>query len=79
MLSTSLGRLDEMGRVINTELRKQGADLDEFTQEVEASRSMMADATAKMNKMLKRKDKGKLCAILLLTFVLIGLCYMVFS
>ena len=32
-----------------------------------------------MNKMLKRKDKGKLCTILILSVVLILLSYMVFS
>lgn len=79
VLSSSLGRLDEMGRTINTELKRQGHDLEEFAQEVEGTRSMMAEATSRMNKMLKRKDKGRLCTIVVLTFVLILLCYLVFT
>ena len=64
--------------MIRSELRKQGAALEEFTQEVASSRSMMAEATSRMDKMLKRKDKGKLCTIAVLSLVLLGLCYIVF-
>ena len=60
-------------------LKRQGHDLEEFAQEVEGTRSMMAEATSRMNKMLKRKDKGRLCTIVVLTFVLILLCYLVFT
>jgi len=39
----------------------------------------MSAATNTMKKMLKRKDRGKLCAILVLTIVLIILMYAVFA
>ena len=39
----------------------------------------MAAATAAMKAMLKKKDRGKLCCILILTIVLIFLSYAVLA
>ena len=78
-IGQSIDRLGEMGRVINQELRQQGKDLDDFNSEVEDASSKMAVATAAMKKMLAKKDGGKLCAILVLSIVLILLMYAVFA
>jgi hypothetical protein len=37
----------------------------------------MTQATNVMKKMLKNKDRGKMCAILVLSLAFIGLCYAV--
>ena len=77
IIGTSVDRLGEMGRVINQELRQQGKDLDAFSGEVDDASGKMAQATAAMKKMLKKKDRGKLCAICVLSLTLIVLMYAV--
>ena len=71
--------MGEMGRVINQELRQQGKDLDAFGNEIDDVSGKMSHATAVMKKMLKNKDRGKLCAIVVLTIVLILLMYAVIA
>ena len=53
--------------------------LDGLTEEVDSSRDKMKAATEVMKKMLKNKDRGKLCAILVLTLVFILLAYAVLA
>lgn len=79
MIDKSVQRLGQMGKIIGDELRQQGKDLDSFTEEVDDVSSKMAHATAVMKKMLKKKDRGKLCAILVLTIVFIFLVYAVLA
>lgn len=123
VLSQSLGRLGEMGSVINTELKAQGTALDEFSHEVDESRNKMkslnggrARASASrrrapapphpptcppsptldpqpppthlpcpssradaMQKMLKKKDRGKFCCIIVLSIIFIFLLYAVLT
>lgn len=78
-IGKSVDRLGEMSRVINSELRSQGQELDAFSSEVDDVSGKMTTATAVMKKMLKNKDRGKLCAILVLTIVLILLMYAVIA
>ncbi len=78
-LSKSLGRLDSMGRTINEELRSQSRALDDFSGEVDESRDRMKVMNQVMNKMLKKKDRGKYCCILVLSIILIFLMYAVFT
>ena len=47
------------------------------TQEVDTISDKMHHATAVMKKMLKQKDRGKYCAILVLSLVLVLLFYAV--
>ena len=68
-----------MGRVINDELKTQGRELDNLTADVDDASGKMAQATAAMKKMLKKKDRGKLCAIVVLSFTLILLLYAVIA
>lgn len=78
-IGQSVDRLGQMGRVINEELRTQGRELDAFTDQVDGVSDKMTAATKAMKKMLKRKDRGKLCAILVLTVILLLLMYAVLS
>ena len=68
-----------VGKTINAELRQQGRELDLLTEDVDDTRGRMAAATAAMKAMLKKKDRGKLCCILILTIVLIFLSYAVLA
>ena len=77
MIGGSLDRLGAMGKEIHAELRQQGHDLDAFHEEVDDASSKMADAMLLMKKMLKQKDRGKLCCIVILTIVLIVLIWIV--
>ena len=79
VLDKSVARMGEMGKVIGDELRQQSKALDEFTGEVDEVSGKMTHATNVMKKMLKKNDRGKLCTILVLTLVLIGLFYAVFA
>ena len=49
-----------------------------FARQVDDTSSKMTEATKMMKKMLKRKDRGKLCCICILSIVLIILMYLVF-
>ena len=64
---------------MNEELKAQGRAFDEFTAEVDAVRDRMHAAVAVMNKMMKNKDRGKFCAIIVLTLILFLLIFLVFS
>ena len=77
MLGGALGRLGVMGKAMNDELRAWGRELDAFNEEVEQAGGKMSMATN--CKMMKRKDRGKLCAILVLSIVLILLMYAVIA
>jgi len=79
VLSGALDRLGVMGKVMNEEMKAQGRELDAFTNEVESASDRMTAATATMKKMLKKNDRGKFCAILVLSLVLILLLYAVFA
>ena len=79
VLGGALGRLGVMGKAMNDELRAQDREHDAFNEEVEQAGSKMSMATDAMKKMMKRKDRGKLCAILVLSIVLILLMYAVIA
>ena len=78
-LGISVDRLGEMGRVIGDELRQQGRDLDTLNEEIDVTSDKMTYATNLMKKMLKKKDRGKLCAICGLSILLIILAYFAMS
>ena len=79
VLSSAITRLGNMGKTINEELKSQGRLLDAFTEDVDDTSGRMRQAMGVMNKMLKSKDRGKFCAILVLTLVLGVLMYIVFA
>lgn len=78
-LAESVDRLGVMGRSMNDELRAQGKAFDQFTQEVDETRDKMRFAVNAMNKMMRKKDNGKLCTIFILSIVLFLLAYFAFS
>jgi len=78
VLSSTMTRLGQMGLAIKDELVSQGKALDELTDEVDSTSSKMKQAQQVMTKMLKSRDGGKLCCILLLTLTLGCLMYAVF-
>ena len=79
VLSGVMDRLGSMGRAIHDELIAQGRALDEFTAEVDETQGRMRQAMTVMQKMLKNKENGKFCAILVLSVILIVLMFLVFS
>lgn len=77
VLGGALERLGVMGKTMNEELKAQGKELDALGSDVDETSNKMHQATAVMKKMLKQKDRGKFCAILVLSLVLILLLYAV--
>ena len=78
-LSGVMDRLGEMGRQINTELKAQGTALDELNADVDDTQTRMHTAMGVMKKMLKQKDRGKFCCILVLSVVLFVLVFLVLN
>ena len=78
-LSGIMDRLGKMGRAINEELKQQGSMIDELTADVDMTQGRMNAAMSVVKKMLKSNDRGKYCAILILTVVLVILVVLVFD
>lgn len=79
MLSGVMDRLGRMGRAINAELRAQTGMIDELDSEVDATSGRLGSALTTMRGMLKGSERGKLCAIFVLSLVLIVLMVLVFQ
>mmetsp|Transcript_15229 Transcript_15229/g.39586 ORF Transcript_15229/g.39586 Transcript_15229/m.39586 type:complete len:266 (+) Transcript_15229:123-920(+) len=79
VISSSVTRLKDMGHEINTELKVQDKLLDEIDEKTESARTQMGAAMKGLTKLAKDSDKGKMCLILILSLILIGLCYAIFS
>ena len=77
VLGNALDRLGAMSKVINEELKTQGKELDALGGDMDQTSSKMKQAEDIMKKMLKQKDRGKFCAIFVLSIVLILLLYAV--
>jgi hypothetical protein len=77
VLGNALDRLGAMSKVINEELKTQGKELDALGGDMDQTSSKMKQAEDIMKKMLKQKDRGKFCAIFVLSVVLILLLYAV--
>lgn len=79
VISSSVTRLKDMGHEINAELKVQDKLLDEIDEKTESTRTQMGAAMKGLTKLAKDSDKGKMCLILVLSLILIGLCYAIFS
>lgn len=79
VISSSVSRLKEMGQEINTELKHQDKMLDEIGERTDTTRLQMSAAMKGLTKLAKDSDKGKMCVILVLTLILIGLCWAIFN
>mmetsp|Transcript_8190 Transcript_8190/g.27806 ORF Transcript_8190/g.27806 Transcript_8190/m.27806 type:complete len:260 (+) Transcript_8190:175-954(+) len=78
-VSKSMGTLKRIGQDINKELVTQGELLDHIDERTESTRTQMQAAMKGLTKLAKDSDKGKLCMILVLSLILLGLFYAVFN
>jgi len=78
-ISTAVGRLKDIGHEINSELKVQDKLLDEIDDQTQSASSQMRNAMKALNKLANDSDNGKLMVIALLSVILIGLCYAIFS
>jgi len=68
-MSNALGRLGDVASVINTELQDQNKILQEFDGEMDESIGTMGMVMGKVNRILNKSDKGRLCCIILLIII----------
>lgn len=78
-VSESLTTLHRIGKEINTELHGQEVLLNKIEEKTDGASTQMSAAMKGLNKLAKDSDKGKLCMILFLSLILIGLGYAVFD
>jgi len=68
-MSNALGRLGDVATVINTELKDQNEVLKEMDGEMDESISSMGMVMGKVNRLLNKSDKGRLCCIIFLIVI----------
>ena len=66
-----------MGHEMNDELREQKSMLRNLEEHVDGAADAMHQLKAKMKEMAKSKDRGKFCAICVLSLVLFALTSLV--
>lgn len=78
-LSSVVGRLNQVGKEMKHELDTQDAMLGSLGDQVQGAGAAMVKLKGKMAEMAKSKDRGKYCAILVLSVILMLLITMAFS
>jgi methyl-accepting chemotaxis protein len=78
-ISSAVVRLKDIGHEINSELKVQDKLLDEIDDQTQSASGQMRNAMKALNKLANDSDNGKLMVIALLSVILIGLCYAIFS
>ncbi|KAJ1629289.1 syntaxin 6, N-terminal-domain-containing protein [Pavlovales sp. CCMP2436] len=78
-ISTSVSRLKHIGVEINSELKVQDKLLEEIGEQTDSATAQMRNSMKALVKLAKDSDNGKLCVMFVLTLILIGLCYAIFS
>jgi len=76
-LHSAVGRLKNMGVEMNDEITMQNRMLRDLESQVDTASGAMDSLKTKMKALAGRKDKGKLCTILVLSGVLFGLTFLV--
>ena len=76
-LGVAVRRIKSLGTEMNEELRAQKSMLDNLEGGIEKAGEAMTSLKAKMKEMAKSKDRGKWCAILVLSGLLFGLLCLV--
>ena len=76
-LSAAVGRIKSLGTEMNEELSTQARMLASLEDSVDSASDAMASLKAKMKAMASSKDRGKCCAIIVLTVLLFGLTSLV--
>lgn len=65
-MTASLARLQQIGDEIGKEIKEQDAELDELDTELNIAQDGLKTTIKKMERLLKKSDKGRLCCICLL-------------
>jgi len=68
-MSHALGRLGDVASVINTELKDQNQILGQMDNEMDESLGSMGMVMGKINRILVKSDKGRICCIIFLIIV----------
>ena len=76
-LSAAVGRIKSIGTEMNDELSSQSRMLRNLEEQVDSASDAMTSLKAKMKAMAGSKDRGKCCAICILSIVLFGLTSLV--
>ena len=76
-LSQAVGRIKSIGLEMNDEIKSQKYMLDDLEAQVDHASDAMTTLKAKMKAMSKSKDRGKFCAICVLSMMLFGLTSLV--
>mmetsp|Transcript_27973 Transcript_27973/g.63291 ORF Transcript_27973/g.63291 Transcript_27973/m.63291 type:complete len:264 (-) Transcript_27973:550-1341(-) len=76
-LGDVVGRLKVQGEAMHEELEAQGSMLEQLSNQVDVAGQSMKKLKSKMNEMATSKDRGKYCAIMVLTCLLFVLTYLV--
>jgi hypothetical protein len=76
-LGQAVGRLEQYGREINTEIKVQGKLLDALGNEIDTASDKMNTVQAALSKLLKTKDTCQIWTIVILALVLILLVALV--
>lgn len=79
VISSTVGRLKEIGQDINSELKVQDRLIDDISEQTDSAAGQMRNSMRALTKLAKDSDNSKLCVIFVLTLILIGLCYAIFS
>jgi len=70
-LGSTVVRLGQMGNAINDELTHQERMLGDLDESLDRTDGRLSQVMGKVNNLLKSSDRGKLCAIFVLTMVFI--------
>ncbi len=76
-LQVSVGRLKSLGQEMNDEISSQQRMLNELGGQLDNASNAMASLKDKMKTMMKSKDRGKFCAIIVLSCMLFALTMLV--
>jgi hypothetical protein len=77
VLHGAVGRLKNLGNEMNDELSVHARMLGDIENQVDNASNAMASLKSKMKEMASSKDRGKFCAIIVLSCVLFGLTFLV--
>eukprot|EP00164_Ancoracysta_twista_P002934 GFYU01003905.1.p1 GENE.GFYU01003905.1~~GFYU01003905.1.p1 ORF type:complete len:248 (-),score=55.79 GFYU01003905.1:96-839(-) len=79
LLADSVGRLGQMGREINTELKTQDRMIEEFGKDLDDTSSRMMQIQHRLDKIMGNSDKCKMCTIVGLVLVFAALTFVTFG
>jgi len=78
-ISSTVSRIKDISLEINSELKVQDKLIDDIGEQTDSAAGQMRNSMKALTKLAKDSDNGKLCVIFVLTLILVGLCYAIFS